>query len=780
MNIRGVIEGFYGPPWTHEERLDLIAFCGDEGLTTWVHAPKDDPYHRKLWREPYPDAELEQLVELVAAAGRHGVEFVYAIAPGLSIRASDEADLAALEAKREQVLGIGVRDVQLLWDDIERRSDERTVRTAEQARGEQPLRGAGQPLVVCPMGYAGSERTPYRDVFGGGARPADRLSTGRGRRSCRLRSRGPSSTPRSSAFGHELLLWDNYPVNDFDARDAVPRAAPRPRAARSPRVGAPGSSRTRCCRRCRRSCRSRRSPTGRATRTATTRSRRSSARCAPTAPRSSRRSAGSRGRAGARCATAGAGPGRTDSGRAGRGARARRRRSHRRGAAGAVRVTDVLVYGATAAGVAAAVAAARGRRDRAPRRAGGARRRHGLRRPRLDGRRRHACARRLRAPVLRRGRRALRRAALGRQGPGAARRRADPRAVPRAGRRRGRARHGDGGRGRGLRRRLLRGRPAARAPARAFAVGRESRGLYGERWAGRQPAYRPGKHNFPVRLSPFADDGSLLPFIREPELDERGWPAERLGEGDGGLQAYQFRLCLTDRPENRLPLEPPPGYDAARVRAAAPLPAATRGCEPRDLLGLVPDLLPNGKCDVNSIGPFSLNLLDGSNRDYLDGDRAADARAPPALRAGAALVPRDRGARGDPRRRSRAGARAPTSSPTPAAGRTSCTSATRGGSSASTCSREHDLLAGAARRRRRARLLQHRHPRGRAHVALPAGVPPRAGRLQRGLPLGRGAAVRRSRTARSSRGARTRRTCSSRSACRPRTSRSARCGWSRR
>jgi hypothetical protein len=40
-----------------------------------------------------------------------------------------------------------------------------------------------------------------------------------------------------------------------------------------------------------------------------------------------------------------------------------------------------------------------------------------------------------------------------------------------------------------------------------FAVGREPRGLYGETWAGRQPAYRPGKHNFPVRISPFSDDG---------------------------------------------------------------------------------------------------------------------------------------------------------------------------------------------------------------------------------------------------------------------------------
>src|SRR4051794_6195374 len=49
-----------------------------------------------------------------------------------------------------------------------------------------------------------------------------------------------------------------------------------------------------------------------------------------------------------------------------------------------------------------------------------------------------------------------------------------------------------------------------------YAVGRESRRDYGERWAGRQPAYRPSKHNFAARLSPFAGDGSLLPFIREP------------------------------------------------------------------------------------------------------------------------------------------------------------------------------------------------------------------------------------------------------------------------
>jgi hypothetical protein len=158
-----------------------------------------------------------------------------------------------------------------------------------------------------------------------------------------------------------------------------------------------------------------------------------------------------------------------------------------------------------------------------------------------------------------------------------------------------------------------------------YAVGRESRELYGETWAGRQPATRPGKHNFPVLLTPFADDGSLLPLVREPELDGRGWPADRLGEADGGLQAYGFRLCLTDRPENRLPWEEPPGYDPGRFELLRRYLHAVEVCA-ADLIGLVPDLLPNGKCDVNSIGPFSLNLLDGSNRDYPDGDDESRAR----------------------------------------------------------------------------------------------------------------------------------------------------------
>jgi hyaluronoglucosaminidase len=210
MKVRGVIEGFYGPPWSHEERLGLIRFCGAYGLTTWVHAPKDDPYHRRLWREPYPDDELGRIRELAAEADRCGVELAYAIAPGLSIRAGDESELEALDAKREQVRGAGVRSFQLLWDDI----DPDAVTPEAQAEISNRFAG-GEPLVVCPMGYAGTDETPYRRAF---APSLDQqivlywtgpevVSTGIEREELDLAV--------SSFADHELVLWDNYPVNDW-------------------------------------------------------------------------------------------------------------------------------------------------------------------------------------------------------------------------------------------------------------------------------------------------------------------------------------------------------------------------------------------------------------------------------------------------------------------------------------------------------------------------------------------------------------------------------------
>jgi hypothetical protein len=151
-----------------------------------------------------------------------------------------------------------------------------------------------------------------------------------------------------------------------------------------------------------------------------------------------------------------------------------------------------------------------------------------------------------------------------------------------------------------------------------YAVGREHRAKYGERWAGRQEL-RPGRHTMPPWISPFRDDptgvteGPVLPQLRST-------PLAPVGAGDGGVMAYGYRVCLTTGGD-RLPFERRAGYDEAYWELGRRLFRhwAAVGFEPSagSLLGLEPNL-PDGKCDGNSLGPFSLNVLDGSAWEYPD------------------------------------------------------------------------------------------------------------------------------------------------------------------
>jgi hypothetical protein len=148
-----------------------------------------------------------------------------------------------------------------------------------------------------------------------------------------------------------------------------------------------------------------------------------------------------------------------------------------------------------------------------------------------------------------------------------------------------------------------------------YDVGRESQAKYGESLAGRRE-FAPGKHQFPPFVSPLTADG-VLPLVHDR-------PLVPVGEGDAGVMAYGYRVCLTQA-DDRLPFEQRPGYDPAEWELARRWFAVLRknGVEPQagDVIGLVPNL-PNDKCDGNSIGPLSLSLLDGSNWAYPAADPA--------------------------------------------------------------------------------------------------------------------------------------------------------------
>lgn len=141
-------------------------------------------------------------------------------------------------------------------------------------------------------------------------------------------------------------------------------------------------------------------------------------------------------------------------------------------------------------------------------------------------------------------------------------------------------------------------------------VGREARSLHGELFAGRQEI-RPGRHAMPWGVHPFDDEGTPL-----PQLSPR--PLVGVGDGDGEVMSYGYRLCLTTAPD-RIEIAEPPGYDPAHWELAR---RALRllGDRPAGwFLGLEQNL-PGGKCDANSLGPVSLSVLDGSARAWAEGD----------------------------------------------------------------------------------------------------------------------------------------------------------------
>uniref|UniRef100_A0A3P9ITG2 O-GlcNAcase like n=1 Tax=Oryzias latipes TaxID=8090 RepID=A0A3P9ITG2_ORYLA len=111
--------GFYGRPWTMEQRTELFKREQQWGLNTYLYAPKDDYKHRMYWRELYSPEEADQLKALISAAKQHQVEFIYAISPGLDITFSNPKEVAALKRKLDQVKQFGCSSFSLLFDDIE-------------------------------------------------------------------------------------------------------------------------------------------------------------------------------------------------------------------------------------------------------------------------------------------------------------------------------------------------------------------------------------------------------------------------------------------------------------------------------------------------------------------------------------------------------------------------------------------------------------------------------------------------------------------------------------
>ena len=125
--LRGIVEGFYGTPWSFEDRADLIKFSGKHKLNAYIYAPKDDPYHRNKWREPYPEDKIKDLKDLISIGEQNKVRFIFAVSPGLDLNYYDEEgekDFNILVTKLDSLYEIGCRNFAIFFDDINAGNDD--------------------------------------------------------------------------------------------------------------------------------------------------------------------------------------------------------------------------------------------------------------------------------------------------------------------------------------------------------------------------------------------------------------------------------------------------------------------------------------------------------------------------------------------------------------------------------------------------------------------------------------------------------------------------------
>ena len=238
---RGVIEGFYGPPYDTATRARIIRFIGARGMNAYVYAPKNDPLHRDQWRTPYPDEQLADFGELARVGRESGVRFYFAVAPGITYDRDDPADFERLAAKLRSVHERGVTGFALLFDDLLDPASTAldpelqaglTARVARLVASFGPdtdlwfighvYTGLAADLAANRGLFAGLSPQPpqvYYDAYADLVPPQLPIMwTGPGVFSARL-TRSDTQDFRDFASGRPVVVWDNFPVNDSIARE---------------------------------------------------------------------------------------------------------------------------------------------------------------------------------------------------------------------------------------------------------------------------------------------------------------------------------------------------------------------------------------------------------------------------------------------------------------------------------------------------------------------------------------------------------------------------------
>ena len=221
--FRGTVEGFYGTPWSHEARKSQLEFYGRNKMNVYIYGPKDDPWHRDKWREPYPEVEANRIAELVEVAKKNGVNFYWAIHPGVDIKWNDE-DRDFLMAKLEVMYQLGVRSFAVFFDDIwgeGAKADKQAALLNYIDDNFVQVKKDVAPLILCPTEYNkgwANEQGGYLRTLGSTLNKGiEVMWTGNSVVACIDK---PTMEWINERIERKGYIWLNFPVNDF-VRDHI-------------------------------------------------------------------------------------------------------------------------------------------------------------------------------------------------------------------------------------------------------------------------------------------------------------------------------------------------------------------------------------------------------------------------------------------------------------------------------------------------------------------------------------------------------------------------------
>lgn len=224
-NIRGFIEGYYGIPWSNEDRMSLMKFGGDFKMTSYIFAPKDDPYHKNKWREPYPAEEIAKIKEMVKVGNDAKCHFVWTAHPfmgGFNANQVD-AEIQALLKKFDQLYEAGVRQFGVLGDDVGQLNKDIVVKMMQEVSKWAKAKGDVYDTVFCPAGYNHSWQGDYSELNKYDKEfPEDIKIFWTGEAVCQpveqktLDHFRKHNLPAGKEARRSPLFWLNWPVNDIN------------------------------------------------------------------------------------------------------------------------------------------------------------------------------------------------------------------------------------------------------------------------------------------------------------------------------------------------------------------------------------------------------------------------------------------------------------------------------------------------------------------------------------------------------------------------------------